>query len=464
MTNPREYPKDTSSIERGYSPIPPMPEEAPPAIGSWRSIFRNRNMLALWLSQVCEHIADGILYMTFVEFAARSELGGAFGTSMWMFWMAVPVLLTGHSVGVFIDRWDRRRTMIAVNASRGVIAALMGVTMVEGWSIVAFYALAACLSFVTQFFLPAKAALLPKVVSAGDLILANSISNSTMWIMILVSLAGGGVLVAEFNLGGATLVAVLVYLASAFFASRIRVAAAVPVADAMGPREALKELRMESAWGRMWSEVKEGFQVMAQVKGVAFVIRRSVITMVVVGTIFIEMVTLTQGVLTQHQTTMKGILALGYVVAALGTGVVLGPVLIGSVGKHWPRLAMVRWAFVGLGVSVVTLSFMDHLSMVLVLSPLMGMAFSILMIVSDTTLQADVPDRALGRIFAVTNMLRQMMFTVATMVVGALDKFVGSTVHHTRFGTWEQSVLLVTGALVVGYAAVSAVGHSSSRS
>lgn len=447
-TRTPHYPEG-SAIEQGYSPIPPVPEGTPHDMGQWGQLLRNRNMLALWASQVFEHIADGILYMVFVEFAARSDLGGAFGTSMWMFWMGVPVVLTGHMVGVFIDRWDRRRIMMMTNLSRGAIAGLMGFVMVNGWWVVWFYVLAALLSFVTQFFLPAKAALLPKIVSSSELLLANSMSNATMWIMILVGLAGGGWLVAQLDIGPSVMLAVFAYMISSFAASRIQVGSSSLRTPHSAPRT------WQSPFARLWSEVREGFRIVKTGEDVAFVMRRSVLVLVVVGTVFIEMVSMTQGVLTQHGTTMKGIMALGYVVAALGLGVILGPVVIRAVHSRLNHASLIRLAYVGLGVTVLGLGMTNRLSVVLALSPVMGVAFSIIMIVADTTLQAKVPDQALGRIFAVTNMLRQAVFTVTTVVMGALDKFVGRGFQGVGGMEWEHVVFLTVGGSVLLYSGLA---------
>ena len=72
------------------------------------------------------------------------------------------------------------------------------------------------------------------------------------------------------------------------------------------------------------------------------------------------------------------------------------------------------------------------------------------------------PD-ALGRIFAVTNMLRQAVFTVTTVVMGILDKFVGRNFHTSWGLEWEHAVFLVVGGMVLVYSGLAELGRPKSR-
>src|SRR3954449_10838498 len=78
-----------------------------------------------------------------------------------------PQVLLGAVAGVFADRWDRRRTMIAANLL--LAAGLLPLLLVTGadriWVV---YPVLVFEAVVETFFAPAEQAMLPRVVAAGD--------------------------------------------------------------------------------------------------------------------------------------------------------------------------------------------------------------------------------------------------------------------------------------------------------
>ncbi len=70
-------------------------------------------------------------------------------------------LLVGVVAGVYVDRWDRRRTLVAGNlALAAIVAPLALVTTADRVWIV--YVVAFCQAVAVQFVSPAEAALLPR--------------------------------------------------------------------------------------------------------------------------------------------------------------------------------------------------------------------------------------------------------------------------------------------------------------
>src|SRR5581483_8396694 len=116
--------------------------------------------------------------------------------------------------GVFVDRWNRKATMIAADLLRaGVIAGLLLVHGAgEVWLI---FALGFAESVVSRFFFPARAAVLPLLVAPEQLPQANAAMGLIEPLSQLGGPALGGVLVAVWGPHGAALVDALSYLLSA---------------------------------------------------------------------------------------------------------------------------------------------------------------------------------------------------------------------------------------------------------
>ena len=134
----------------------------------------------------------------------------------------VPQVVVGSVAGVFVDRWDRKRTMVVANLALAV--GLLPLLLVEGteqiWLV---YVVLAGESVVEVFFAPAEQALLPRVVPDEELVPANALNGQVRNLARLLGSGIGGVAAA---LGGITTVAVVdafTFLVGAVLISRIRV-------------------------------------------------------------------------------------------------------------------------------------------------------------------------------------------------------------------------------------------------
>ncbi|MEH0985049.1 MFS transporter [Micromonospora sp. CPCC 205556] len=86
----------------------------------------------------------------------------------------LPPLLFGLLGGVYADRWDRRRTMAAVDAARAVLVGGLAVAVAAGGATVALLVLtAALLAALGSLFDAASFAVLPSLVPADQLAAAN---------------------------------------------------------------------------------------------------------------------------------------------------------------------------------------------------------------------------------------------------------------------------------------------------
>src|SRR5581483_3033048 len=143
--------------------------------------FLNRNFGLLWLGQTISVIGDFVFDTTLVVWIATSlakdQSWAPLAVSGVLLATSVPVLLVGPIAGVFVDRWNKRRTMLAMDALRVVLVlALLPATGLVplpgldvapislGWKLGAVYAVVFLLNACGRFFRPASLALV------GDLV------------------------------------------------------------------------------------------------------------------------------------------------------------------------------------------------------------------------------------------------------------------------------------------------------
>jgi hypothetical protein len=155
------------------------------------------------------------------------------------------------------------------------------------------------------------------------------------------------------------------------------------------------------------------------------------------------------------------------IVLPLGLGVVAGILALNAYGHRLPRRRTIEAGMIALGILLATLSvagpishFLENnvgaqvreasrvvsvLSLVVVIASLVGFAFAIVTIASQTQLQEELPEDVRGRVFGVLNMLVSISSLAPIIVLGPVADLVG-----------REAVILVVG-VVVGLWGVSSV-------
>src|SRR6478609_10181441 len=82
--------------------------------------LRQRNFALLWVGQLISVFGDWVLLIA-LPFYIFDLTGSALATGAMFIAQTVPKVLLGSVAGVFVDRWDRKRTMIAADLSRAAL-------------------------------------------------------------------------------------------------------------------------------------------------------------------------------------------------------------------------------------------------------------------------------------------------------------------------------------------------------
>ena len=111
-------------------------------------------------------------------------------------------MLLGSVAGVFVDRWDRKRTMAMANALMALSILPLMLVPYAGWPW-AVYAVAVVQSCFGAFNAPAENSLLPRLVEEGRLGSANSPNALNNNLARPVGPAPAGLVVGRFGLRSA---------------------------------------------------------------------------------------------------------------------------------------------------------------------------------------------------------------------------------------------------------------------
>ncbi len=180
----------------------------------------NRNYRNCWLGQTVSEIGDHFNSVAVLSLALHLT-GSGFTVGAVMIARVLPAVLAGPVAGVVLDRFDRRKVMIASDILRCVVALLhiLLLTYRETWLL---YSLSGLLMFASPFFNSGRSAILPRIASRDELHTANALTQTTSWLTLSIGTALGGVATMQFGYKWAFFVNALSFLFSAIAIGSLR--------------------------------------------------------------------------------------------------------------------------------------------------------------------------------------------------------------------------------------------------
>jgi MFS family permease len=166
--------------------------------------LRQRNFFLLWLAGLISFSGDWILAVA-LPVAVFQLTQSPLEVSLTLIAGTLPRIVLGSVAGVFVDRWERRRTMVIANLLLAVILLplLIDLAVERLWIV---YLVIFAKGVISQFMYPAENAMLPQLVGKEHLVSANALNSLNNNLARLLGPAIGGLI---FGLAGLDVVVVL---------------------------------------------------------------------------------------------------------------------------------------------------------------------------------------------------------------------------------------------------------------
>ncbi len=168
----------------------------------FREILKNRDFFLLWLGQVISQFGDRLDQMALIALIYSRSPGSTFQLAKLISFTIIPVFLIGPIAGVYVDRWNRRQTLFICDILRGILVFLIPFAFISKLSLVPIYLIVFLVFCISRFYVPAKMSIVPDLVREKDLLLANSLVNTTGMIAAAFGFGLGGILVAWLGVAG----------------------------------------------------------------------------------------------------------------------------------------------------------------------------------------------------------------------------------------------------------------------
>ena len=371
---------------------------------NYLGLLADRNVRLVWTGQVTSQFGDACYEIAMVWLVLGLTGQDYLSVGVVIFARMAPYILIGPFAGVYVDRWDRRRTMIVCDALRAAVVLLVPVLHLAGALAVWHVALMAfVLTTCRTFFNPALNASLPALVDADRLAGTNALIQASGQVALIVGPAVAGIALtvmsadALFLFDGATFVVSAISIAMLIVPARVRDRAAETTVRA--------ELRgtVAVAWGQrraFWSAVLFAVGLLA-----------------ISGTYRVGLAALAERVL---ETDAAGY---GLLVAALGVGTVGGALVVGRLKPAVPtRVVFGGWALWGACFAVIGLT--GSLTAAVVIAVVSGAGEAAATVFTTTLIQSAIPIDKLGKAFALWSLLCSSGESLSGVITGwGLDQF-----------------------------------------
>jgi predicted MFS family arabinose efflux permease len=358
------------------------------------AVLQRRNYGLLWVAQLISMIGDWAMF-TALPFFVYNLTGSVLATGGMFMIQVVPPLLFSSLAGVFVDRWDRRWTMIGSSLIRGaVLVILFGVRSADWIWLV--YLAGFLESTASQFFGPANNALLPTLVEEDQLITANSLDSLGENSARLIGPAFGGALLASIGLQGVILFDIGSYLLAAFLMYLIRGALFI-----------------------FWAEFTGGLKLVRNMPALSRIFIILVIAMLGDSILTVLLVPFYQDVVGVGSTEY------GMVLTVRGLAGILGGLVMGQIGSQFSPNKLIPFGLITTGIGIVIIVFWPMYLATLALLILVSVPMMAWLISSQTWLQTYSPRKFLGRVFGAYGTLSALLMLIGMSFASGLGDTLG---------------------------------------
>ena len=394
---------NSQTPDASVAALKPAPPAAPTMIGL-RDVMAIPPFRRLWISQLVSVFGDFLALYAVIAMVSFRMHGTPRQVTLISVFFLLPLAIISPIAGVFVDRWDPRRTMIASDVFRGVL--ILGLVFAHAPAHV--YAVLFAVSFFSCFFVPAQSVVLPQIVPPQGLLSANAAMQQAMQIVRIVSPVISGAMAGWL---GAE-VCYYADSASFFFSAAMLATIAIPAR----PPHANQHMKS------VVSDVLSGMKFIVTHEVIGFVILSIAAGMFAIGAFGSLIAVYVRDIL--HMSAQ----VYGTLGSLVGVGMLLGGFTITKLAHRFPNKAKLIVA--GLffcGVSIAFIAAFGNLAASVIGCLGVGLSSSLLIVPSMALMQGQVPAEMRGRVTSSSMSLMTLAQGAALLFAGDLASRFGIT-------------------------------------
>ncbi|HSM02529.1 MAG TPA: MFS transporter [Acidimicrobiia bacterium] len=363
-----------------------------PAVRGMRTFF------TVWGGQLVSVVGTSLTAFG-LQIWVYTETGSVTALAIASLFFALPSTLVAPFAGALVDRWDRRRVMLAADTAAGaatlVIAGLFIADSLAVWHV---YALVGVGAIGNAFQNPAWLASIPLLVPKKQLGRANGLVQLNDGLSLVIAPALAGAILVTWGLGGVLVTDVATFLVAVGTLMMVR----FPRPKGHGEM-ATGTLRGDAAAG--WHYIKDRPGLF----GLLWVYAAVNFSLSFVNVLIIPMVL-----------AFASEAAVGAVFSTVGIGAVIGSVAVSAWGGPTRRVRGTMVSIAIAGVAIAFAGFADSIAVIAIGGFLMMAVVPVANTASQVLWQTKVPPSVQGRVFAIRRMIASAISPLAIILAGPL--------------------------------------------
>lgn len=346
----------------------------------------------LWLAQTVSLLGDFValfavqVAIVFRMHGSASDMASVFVASL------VPSVALGPVAGMFADRWDPRRTMIASDVARGVLVLLLAYAV----TVPQICAISFAVSCFSSFFAPARAITLPLLVPPDLLLAANARMQQGMQLVRIASAAVASTLVAAIGERICYAADSGTFFGSALLLATLRYS---PPAQRATPRAVLRDLG--AGFRFLFADPRFSFVVFSMTAGTFAAGCFGALASVYVRDVL-------------H----RGPPLLGMIGMLIAAGTVAGSGLLGRYARRHDPRRLIGCGMAVVGASILLIAAEPTQAAALIGAAGMGLGVAVVVLAAAVMLQGETPTELRGRVSGAAAALTSLA-QLAAMLVSA---------------------------------------------
>ena len=373
---------------------------------SIRDVLRLQPVRRLWLAQIVSVFGDFLAIFAVISYVSFTLRASAAQVTLIIVSFMVPFAFIGPVAGVFVDRWNVKRTMIASDLIRAVLA----LGLVFGGTLGQIYAILFLLGAVSTFFVPAQTVTIRTVVPREGLLAANALIQQAFQIMRIVSPALAGAMVAWFGASSCYYLDSLSYIFSASMIATL-VIAREPVAPAKDSHPLKSVL----------NDLMAGVKFIFTHETISFVIMAMAAGMFAISCFGPLIAVYVRDEL--HATS----LAFGIINSLIGVGMIAGTLVMSRLAQRVWKTHLALWGVLTMGAFVLVLAAFKSVAAASISMFGVGVGVIFVFVSAQTLMQGQTPMELIGRVSSTVMSVLSIAQLVGLVFSGSLAQTLGIT-------------------------------------
>lgn len=363
-----------------------------------------RDFLLIWIGQMVSVIGSRLTSFALGIWVLKTT-GSTTKFALIFVAMALPALLVAPLAGALVDRWDRRRVMLACDALSATAMLTLAALQFSGQlQLGHIYAVAALSALANAFHQPAYAASVPLLADRDQLARVNGLVQTGFAMAQVLGPLLAGTLVATLSMSG-----VLLIDAATFLIGVATLAAAKVPRPLRGPERG-------DAEPSVWQEAAEGWRYVRE--------RRPLLALLAVFGFTNFLFGIASIAITPLVLSFTDAAGLGAQMAVGGVGLVVGGIAMSTWGGPPRRIVGVLGFTALAGIALAAHGAAPSLPLVAAVGFLFFLCVPVIAASNDTLWQAKVPNDLQGRCFAIQRVLTEAAMPIGFCLAGPLIEHV----------------------------------------